>query len=142
MTQCSQSNQPSRHSREAPPARKPRKPRAKAVASDGDAGAEPPADAAVAAADAAEPAVADDEPEQAAEASPASADLVPREQFARMLGYRPTELVGFERKGWLRPVCREDGTSFYNKAEAKEIRMDLRRRLQEEADQTRRNRRY
>ena len=59
-----------------------------------------------------------------------------------MLGFRPTELVGFERKGWLRPVKREDGISFYNKAEVDEIRQDLRRRRQEEADQTRRRRRY
>jgi hypothetical protein len=59
-----------------------------------------------------------------------------------MLGYRPTELVGFERKGWLRPVKREDGDSFYNRTEAQEIRQELRRRLQEEADQTRRRRRY
>lgn len=69
-------------------------------------------------------------------------NLVSGSQFAKMLGFRPTELIGFERKGWLRPVKREGGVAYYNKAEAADIRQDLRQRRQEEADLTRRNRRY
>jgi hypothetical protein len=133
----------------SPPARKPRttKPKAAKPEAAASAASEPPAEpatevsaepsedvpASTPAIDAGAEAEAEDVPPE---------NLVPREQFAKMIGYRPTELVGFERKGWLRPIKREDGVSFYNKAEAPEIRQELRRRLQDEADQTRRSRRY
>lgn len=122
----------------APPARKPRTTKPKAAKPDAavESAAESPAEPTP------EP-EAPPSPGPDAEAAEAPAEnLVSREQFAKMIGYRPTELVTFERKGWLRPAKREDGISLYNKAEAQEIRQDLRRRLQEEADQTRRNRRY
>jgi len=124
------------------PARKPRKPRAKSAAGGPDEIAAPGEPAPVAADEPApaEPA-ADAEAPPAADAVPAE-ELVRGEQFAKMLGLRPAELIAYERKGWLRPVEREQGASLYRKSDAPEIRQDLKRRQQEESDQRRRQRRY
>lgn len=117
----------------SPPVRKPRATRAKATA---------PEPAPAAAAPAAPEAVKPPSPGEGGPTESPAETFLRREQFARLIGYRPAELISFERKGWLRPAKRENGVSLYNKAEAQEIRQDLRRRLQEEADQTRRKRRY
>jgi hypothetical protein len=89
-----------------------------------------------------QPATDDSETEAAEAEEEDESNLLRREEFARRVGFRPAELITFERRGWLRPALRREGAALYRASDAATTRQELLERIREDADARARGRRY